>query len=95
MVNTDNIMTVAELIAQLQECDPDAYVITASDSEGNVFSPVSTTFGDGVYVAESSIRGEVWAGRKLTQDLKDAGFDEEDCYDEPDGLDCIVLYPTN
>lgn len=95
MSSFDNMLTVAELIELLQDKDPDAHVIIARDGEGNSYSPVSKDLGDGVYEPESPYSGELYPGRELTPELEELGFSEEDCYDEPDGIDAIVIYPTN
>lgn len=51
-------MTVRELIAQLQEEDPDRVVILQSDPEGNSFSPLREVWVGG-YRAETPRRGEM------------------------------------
>ena len=35
-------MTVADLIRRLQQCEPNALVVLASDAEGNDFAPLDT-----------------------------------------------------
>lgn len=95
MPSFENMLTVAELIELLQDKDPDAHVIIACDSEGNSYSPINKDLGDGVYEPEGPTSGDLHPGRELTLELEELGFSEEDCYDEPDGIDVIVIYPTN
>ena len=89
------MLTVAELIELLQDQDPDAHVIVSCDSEGNSYSPVTSNIGEGVYEPTGIYAGDLYPGRKLTPELEELGYSEEDCYDEPDGIDVIVIYPTN
>lgn len=84
-------MTVRELIAELQQEDPDRLVVTSKDAEGNRHSPLSG-FWVGAYRAENSYSGEVGL-EKLTKEYRKQGYTEEDVV--TDGVPCIVLSPIN
>jgi hypothetical protein len=76
-------MKVAELILELQKLDPQMEAVMSSDSEGNSYSPVAGV-GEGLYVAENSYRGELYA------------LDDADELDEDDVTERVAcLWPTN
>ncbi len=87
-------MTVKEMINELNDYPQDALVVMSKDSEGNSFSPFADT-STAVYVPDSTWRGTTYVARTLTPELKEQGYTEEDCYDEEDGQDAVVLWPTN
>lgn len=84
-------MTVKELIAKLQQVEPDRIVILQKDSEGNGYSPLSGIDDNAVYQPETTWRGEVKM-QELTDELRRQGYSEEDT---GDGQPCLVLYPVN
>jgi hypothetical protein len=87
-------MTVKELINELKDYPQDALVVMSTDEEGNGHSPLDA-LNEEVYVADSDGRGQAYVARNLTPELKEQGYTEEDCYDEEDGQDAVVLWPTN
>lgn len=93
-IKTDHMMTVADLIERLQNCNPEAFVVMSKDAEGNGYSPLSGAYEE-IYVPDSTWSGETYPGRELTDELKEDGYEEEDVYDGPDALDAVVLSPVN
>jgi hypothetical protein len=88
-------MKVSELIAELQQCDPESLVVMSKDSEGNNFSPLAEIDGDSMYLADSTWSGDVHL-RELTPELEEQGYSDDDVRTEEDGaVRCIVLWPTN
>lgn len=85
-------MKVGYLIEQLKLLDPEAIVVMSKDGEGNSFSPLSDIADEMVYREESSWEGEI-GYEKLTDELVDAGYGEEDIIE--DGVPCIVMWPVN
>jgi len=83
-------MTVANLIASLQNYNPSAIVIMAKDAEGNAHSPLSGCW-EGSYRAETTWYGEVGLKTLTDSDVAD-GYSEEDVVD---GEDAVVLCPVN
>jgi len=75
-------MTVAELIAKLQELPPNNIVVQAKDGEGNGFSPLSE-IAVGLYAAETTRSGEFW-----TPDAEDGDEDNE-------ADSAVCLWPVN
>lgn len=73
------MITVRDLIAELQKQPQDAVVILSSDSEGNSFSPLATDFGGEYYAPDSTYSGE-WVSKE-----------DKDGYDILH--DCVVLFP--
>lgn len=78
-------MTVAELIAELQELPQDLIVIVQKDSEGNGYSPLAGSDHECVYVPDSTWSGEVYSN----EDYADKG------YAYSDAVPCVVLFPVN
>lgn len=75
------MITVKELIQELQKEDPDRVVILSSDAEGNRHSPLAG-FDKRAYVEENSWSGEV--------------YDEDDCdLEDEKPVKAVVLFPTN
>ncbi len=87
-------MTVKELIKELKDYPQDALVVMSTDEEGNGYSPLAA-LNEEVYVGEPSGRGQAYVARTLTPELKGQGYTEEDCYNQKDGQDAVVLWPTN
>ena len=95
-------MTVGELIEQLSNYPPDTILVMSSDEEGNSYSPLAAIDDNCMYIADSTWSGEI-TPRYLTEDMRKAGWEEEDVYDyveegyEPrtDGVPAIVLWPVN
>lgn len=56
-------MKVKELIAKLQEQDPNYEVVLSKDAEGNGFSPLADLSAEN-YVAENTWSGELADGRE-------------------------------
>lgn len=88
------MIKVHELIAELQDLDPDAYVVIQKDTEGNGYRYCSGS--EGGVVAIGKYNPDV-KYKKLTSGLLQAGYLEEDCYDEeedgPDYVEAVVLFP--
>lgn len=99
-------MTVAELIAELSELDPNATVIQSRDAEGNGYSPTSQ-LAVGFYRPDSWWDAEnkreaysTYAGgfHQLLDDEDRASnwYCEEDEYEpQPEDVPCVCLWPTN
>ena len=86
-------MTVRELIAALQACDPDYLVVMSRDSEGNGFSPVAETAGENnSYIPDTEWSGEIRI-HHLTDELREHGYTDEDV--DAEGQRAVVLWPTN
>ncbi len=83
-------MTVQELIAELQQMDPERLIVMAKDAEGNGYSPLSSMW-EGGYAAESTYSGEAGL-EELTEEDKKDGYVQEDVVD---GVPALVLCPTN
>ena len=81
-------ITVKGLIKLLAGHDQDRIVVLSGDGEGNDFSPLDEA-APAAYRAESSCRGEIGLER-LTPELEDQGYDDEDVID---GVPALVLWP--
>lgn len=68
-------MKVSDLIAALENLDPDMEVILQKDGEGNGFSPLAGADPDCIYVAENTWAGEVY---DVNWSADDAGYDEDE-----------------
>jgi len=77
-------MTVQELIAKLQQCDPTDIVVLSRDSEGNGYSTAYSIAP--MMFNEGEVRY-----RELTPALIEQGYEEEDVSTE--GTPCVVLWP--
>jgi hypothetical protein len=84
-------MTVKELIEVLSGCEPDRLVVMAKDSEGNGYSPLSSTWC-GKYRAETTWYGEVGLEQLDEEDIA-RGYTEEDVME--DGDLALILSPLN
>lgn len=87
-------MTVAELIAELQKCDPTWPVIVQSDAEGNGYSPARGMDRNCAYVPETTWHGTVYM-RELDAESRRLGYTEEDLTDDPRAVPCVVIHPVN
>lgn len=88
-------MTVGQLKKLLAALPDNLVVIMQKDAEGNGYSPLSDVDGiNNVYVPDSTWSGEVYY-KKLTPQLRKAGFTIEDTYPDDDGINCVVLSPIN
>ena len=77
-------MKVKELIEKLQAVDPDLLVVMSSDAEGNGFHPLEDALTGGYADGEVGLL-------ELTDELKKAGYSEEDVRGEP----AMVLWPSH
>lgn len=80
-------MKVKELIATLNQCDPDALVVMSKDAEGNAYHKL-----DGVEVAMRYADGEIGLAELTEADIE-AGFSEEDVMTH--GQACVVFWPDH
>lgn len=86
-------MNVKELIEVLQQLPQEAEVIIAKDPEGNGYSPLSNVADKGVYVPETTWRGEVYSTEWTAEE---AGMDDEEWEQlKFKHVDCILLEPVN
>lgn len=84
-------MKVKQLRELLAQCNDDDVIIMSSDSEGNSYHPLSEEgVSVGVYAWDGEYEGDIGI-RKLTPELEEAGYSEEDVME--DGISCIVLWP--
>ena len=88
------MMTVQQLIDELQTLDKDAIVVIQSDADGTEYSPLVGAEGNVVYLPESDWSGEV-KYKTLTPDMIDEGYTEDDVYDGEDGQSCVLVWPLN
>ena len=83
-------MKVADLILILQNCDPTDEIVVSKDAEGNQFSLMHTLSVDHRY--SGTKKWDVNIGyRKLTEDLIELGFTDEDIIEH--GTNCVVIWP--
>jgi hypothetical protein len=94
MITGDKKMaTVKEWIEILKKENPNALVVLSKDGEGNSYSPLDS-IDVGVYVENNHWSGEVFP-KEITEDMRKAGFTNEDLYDGLDGIDALILYPPS
>ena len=86
-------MKVKDLRRLLAPLDDNVLVILSKDGEGNDYSPL-VDFSKQTYVPDSQYSGEIYMP-ELTEEDKNDGYTEEDVYAGDDGVDAIVLWPTN
>ena len=86
-------MKVKEFKILVNSWDDEDEVIMSKDGEGNNFSPFST-YSKQIYVPDCTWSGEVYQ-RGLTPKMIEQGYSEEDLYDGNNGVNAIVLWPTN
>lgn len=77
-------MKTKDLIAALQELDPESIVICQSDAEGNSYSPLAGA-DKGVYVEDSTWSGAVY---NTVKEMKSE-------HGNIDYERCVVLFPVN
>lgn len=83
-------MTVRELIAKLQEYDPEAVVVMSSDREGNGHSPLDEIDAS-TYVPDTTWSGELW-----DPEYDEADPEDEDAWERPaNAVPCVCLWPVN
>lgn len=85
------MVTVKELIEILQKEDPNKVVVMSRDPEGNGYSTLCDIDGNSRHDLETGETGL----ETLTEDLKVAGYTDEDVMSYPDAVSCIVFWPTN
>lgn len=81
------MMKISELIEALSDCDPNATVVLAKDSEGNGFS----TMGPGSLSYPMMYKDGEVGYPKLTPILEEMGYSDEDVMSDGEG--CVVLWP--
>ncbi len=79
-------MKVSELIAILEDIDPDTLVIMSADSEGNYYNKLSEV--DEVVFDK---REQEIGYSELTEELEEAGYGEEDIIE--DGVPAVCFWP--
>lgn len=79
------MITVYDLIKQLQTLDPKAYIILQKDSEGNGYSPLAGAEA-GKYLPDNTWCGEV---------MHPNDIEELDKKDKKKLISCVVLWPIN
>lgn len=89
--DTAHMMTVSQLIDELQKMDPNRFVVMSCDGEGNSYSPLYATY-DAMYSPENTWSGSVGL-EKLTEENIKLGYSDEDVIE--DGIPVVVLVPTN
>lgn len=88
-------MTVKELIIALLDCNMDDLVIMSKDAEGNSYSPLADLDSNWAYEPTTTWYGEVGL-RRLTPEMLDRGFTEEDYYMATEKMTpCVILGPVN
>lgn len=85
------MITVGDLITQLQQYDATRVVIMQKDGQGNGYRPLASIDDNALYEAEATWRGAVGLER-LTDELIARGYTQEDV---GVGVRCVVLYPVN
>lgn len=83
---------VKELLAALQDADPDAEVILQRDSEGNGYSPLSSADLDAVYIPDSTWSGDVYS---MWWTADDACKSPAEWAQIVEMTRCVVLAPVN
>ncbi len=87
-------MKVKELIAELQNLDPEVVVVMSSDSEGNGYSPIAS-LGEDMYIPETTYSGSLaYTKEDFEADPPRDGTYEE-YLEENKAEKCVALWPTN
>lgn len=86
-------MKVKDLIKELKDADPEREVIMQKDAEGNGYSPLAD-FWEGNYFAETTWFGECYI-EKLTDELIQKGFSDEDLGPKEGQVSALILCPVN
>ena len=81
-------MKVKELIAELQEQDPEREVILQKDSEGNGYEYLYSIWS-GAYRPNEREAGL----DELTEEDRENGYCEDDVYDEEGDVKVVILTP--
>lgn len=82
-------MKVKELIKQLEELDPELDILIQEDREGNGYRPLRGVDGDNTGYNSETCHYDIEVGiLKLTPDLEEMGYSEEDIQPKP----CAILY---
>jgi hypothetical protein len=80
-------MKIKELIKELSKLDPELLVVLSKDSEGN-------GYGECCDISKNySFDGDEIKITKMTADLVDQGFGEDDLADGDEYIPCVVLWP--
>lgn len=85
-------MKVIELIAALQQMDPECEVILQKDAEGNGYSPLAGADGLAVYVPDTTWSGEVY---DVELPADEHCMTEEEWEAVKAKPRCVVLWPVN
>lgn len=75
------MITVKQLVENLEKCDPDAVVILQKDAEGNGYSPLADTT-IGMYMPDSTWSGEVYFNVKPVEETEEE-------------INAVILGPVN
>ena len=86
-------ITVGQLKEILAGYNDEMLIVMSRDSEGNGFSPLAD-HGKQIYVPDSTWSGDIYE-IELTAELIEQGFTTDELYDGDDGVQAIVLWPTN
>lgn len=86
-------MKVKEFKVLVNTWDDEDEVIMSKDGEGNNFSPFSDC-SEQIYIPDCTWSGEI-RQRELTPELIAQGYTDEDLYHGDNGVNAIVLWPTN
>lgn len=81
-------MKVKDLRAALEGLPEDTLVVLQSDPEGNSYSEAAGADSENVVFYQKEIRY-----RKLTMEMEEQGYTEEDCAPPGEGQACVVLWP--
>lgn len=82
-------MKVRQLIKQLEELDPELDILLQDDDEGNGYRPLRGVNGDNTGYNGETCHYDIEVGiLKLSPDLEEAGYSEEDVQSTP----CAILY---
>jgi len=82
-------MKVSELIEKLKMCKQDSIVVMSRDAEGNGYESLRIIEDDMMF---SEIWGDIRYA-KLTPELEECGYSEEDILDPSVAEQAVVLYP--
>ena len=85
-------MKIKDLLAVLEDADPDAEVILQKDAEGNGYSPLSGVDTNAVYVAENTWSGDVYSMDWTADDACKTNVEWAEIRANPR---CVVLFPVN
>ena len=81
-------MKVKDLIAELQECDPEAVVVLQRDPEGNGYAPCAGADSSCVFSDDDD--GQVYGIYEKYDNEED-----QEMYGPPeDAVPCVVIWPT-